>query len=393
MRRPMMSFVAIVLFLGALPARGQGLLIVDDPNVQVRLPRTVRAWPPHPRPHPLPPAISYRLKELNVEARLVDQVAQVQVSQTFVNTGSRPLEVAFVFPLPYDGAIDRMTLLIDGREHPAKLLDAREARRMYEEIVRRNRDPALLEWMGTGLFRTNVFPVPAGASRTVMLRYSQLCRNQAGLTDFLFPLGTAKYTSEAVEKVRIRATIESREDIKNIYSPTHAVEIERPDERHATVTLSRTNEMPAGDFRLLYDVGQGALSARVLSYRPDRSDAGYFLLLASPRIKAPAENDCEQDGRLGDGSFGQHERQEDRAGAGGAEDVLEQSPSRRPVQHRRLRQQRARLFVRNCSDSTTRPARPPWDLSTGFTPAAARTSTLRCRPPWANCRTRSGPAT
>ena len=163
----------------------------------------------------------------------------MQVSQTFVNTGSLPMEVSFVFPLPYDGAIERMTLMIDGREYPAKLLDAEEARRMYEEIVRKNRDPALLEWLGTGLFRTSVFPVPPGAERTVSLRYSQLCRKQEGLTDFLFPLSTAKYTSEAVEKVGIRATIESQEEIKNVYSPTHAIEIKRPDEHHATITLTQ----------------------------------------------------------------------------------------------------------------------------------------------------------
>ena len=126
----------------------------------------------------------------------------MQVSQTFVNTGSRPLEVSFVFPLPYDGAIDQMTLLIDGKEYPARLLDAKEARRMYEEIVRKNRDPALLEWMGTGMFQTSVFPVPPGAKRTVSLRYSQLCRKQEGLTDFLFPLSTAKYTSQPVGEGR-----------------------------------------------------------------------------------------------------------------------------------------------------------------------------------------------
>jgi Ca-activated chloride channel homolog len=165
------------------------------------------------------------------------------------------------------------------------LLNAADARRMYEEIVRKNRDPALLEWLGTGLFRTNVFPVPAGASRTVSLRYSQLCRKQEGLTDFLFPLSTAKYTSRAVEKVSFRATIESQEDIKNIYSPSHAIEIKRPDERHATVTFTSKNEVPTTDFRLLYDVGKGKVSTRVLSYRPETGEDGYFLLLASPEIK------------------------------------------------------------------------------------------------------------
>ncbi len=289
MHRSLISIAAVALFLSPGLVRAQGLLIVEDPKEQVRLPRPIIIHQPHPWRRPMPPLppSSYKIKELDVQAKIIDQVAQIQVSQTFTNTGSRPMEVAFVFPLPYDGAIERMTLMIDGREYPAQLLDAAEARRLYEEIVRKNRDPALLEWLGTGLFRTSVFPVPAGASRTVSLRYSQICRKQEGLTDFLFPLSTAKYTSEAVEKVNIRATIESQEDIKNVYSPSHAVEIKRPDALHAVVTFSSKNEVPSADFRLLYDVGRGRVSTRVLSYRPDAGQDGFFLLLASPEIKAP----------------------------------------------------------------------------------------------------------
>lgn len=277
---------AAILLLCLIPsvALAQGLLIIDSSDARMRLPRPPRHWhPPHP---PAIPQMSYKIKSLEVNARLLDQVAQVQVSQTFTNTGSQPMEVSFVFPLPYDGAIDRMTLMIDGKEHPARLLDAKEARRMYEEIVRRNRDPALLEWLGTGLFRTSVFPVPAGASRTVTMRYTQLCRKGGGITDFLFPLSTAKYTSEAIEKISIRATIESQEAIKNVYSPSHAIEIKRPDEKQAIVSFSSKNEVPTTDFRMLYDVGRGKVGARVLSYRPDAGQDGYFLLLASPEIKA-----------------------------------------------------------------------------------------------------------
>ena len=47
--------------------------------------------------------------------------------------------------------------------------------------------------------------------------------------------------------------------------------------------------MPAADFRLLYDVGRGKVSTRVISYRPDSSQDGYFLMLASPEIKAATE--------------------------------------------------------------------------------------------------------
>ena len=89
-------------------------------------------------------------------------------------------------------------------------------------IVRKNQDPALLEWIGNGMFKTSVFPVPPGAERKVTLRYSQLCRKDQGLTDYLFPLSTAKYTSHPVEKIDFQVSIESGLEIKNVYSPTHA---------------------------------------------------------------------------------------------------------------------------------------------------------------------------
>jgi len=276
------------LLLLAVPAivQAQGVLIVTDPDQIVRLPRPIIIVQPE-RPRPTPPASSYSIKELAVQANVVDQVARVNVAQTFVNTGSTQMEVCFVFPLPYDGAVEQLTLLVDGKEFAAKLLPAAEARAMYEAIVRKNQDPALLEWVGTGMFKTSVFPVPAGAERTVTLRYSQLLRKDHSLTDFLFPLSTARYTTNPVEKLNVRVSIESSAEIKNVYSPTHAVEIQRADSRHATVLLSRTNEIPSSDFRLFFDVNEGPLGASVLSYRPDENDEGYFLLLASPQIKAP----------------------------------------------------------------------------------------------------------
>ncbi|MGD0899549.1 MAG: VIT and VWA domain-containing protein [Thermoguttaceae bacterium] len=285
--------LAVLFFflLASALARGQGILVVVDPDQHVRLPRPIIIWPSPPHPHPVPPwtppPATYKIGQLAVNVRLDDQIARVQVEQSFVNTGSRPLEVSFIFPLPYDGAIDSLTLMVDGKEYPAKLLDAKEARRIYEEIVRKNRDPALLEWIGTGMFQTSVFPVPAGAKRTVSLRYAQLCRKQEGMTDFLFPLSTARYTSGPVEKIDFRVSIESREPLKNVYSPSHAIEIKRPDERHAVVTYSAKDQVPAADFRLFYDVGREKVSTRVLSYRPDKDQDGYFMVLTSPQIKLP----------------------------------------------------------------------------------------------------------
>ncbi|MBN1852189.1 MAG: VWA domain-containing protein [Pirellulales bacterium] len=265
----------------------QGLLVDTRSGHHVRLPRPHIIHPPYPYPHPQPiPASRYKIESLDVDVKLSDQLASVQVSQSFVNTGSQQMEVCFVFPLPYDGAIDRLTLMIDGKEYDAQLLPAEEARRLYESIVRKNQDPALLEWIGTGMFKTSVFPVPPGAKRTVKIRYSQICRKFEGMTDFLFPLSTAKYTSDAVEHLKIHLVIDSKTPIKNVYCPSHSVDIQRPVDSQAIVSFAMEKQIPTSDFRLFYDVGKEQLATSVISYRPDPGQDGYFLLLASPPIQA-----------------------------------------------------------------------------------------------------------
>lgn len=273
------GLLAVLGVLGPSLAAAQGVLVVVDPHQIVRLPR------PIPLPTPQPP-VSYKIKELAVDARLDAQIARVQVSQSFVNTGSQQMEVSFVFPLPYDGAIDQLTLLVDGKEFPAKLLEAKQAREVYEAIVRKNKDPALLEWLGAGMFKTSVFPVPPGAERKVTLRYTQLCRQDRGLTDFVFPLSTARYTSQPLESVKFQISIDGQAPIKNVYSPTHTLDIKRPSDKHAVVSFEAKDHVPAGDFRLLFDVGQDPVAARVVSYRPCDTEDGFFVLLATPEIKA-----------------------------------------------------------------------------------------------------------
>lgn len=265
-----------VLFLFPAASFAQGVLIIT--NEPIRLPRPV--------PVPQPPQISYRIEEISIAARLRDQLADVQVSQTFSNDGARPIEAQFVFPLPYDGAIDQMTLMVNGKELPAKLLSAEEARARYESIVRRNRDPALLEWIGTGMFQTSVFPIPPGEKRTVSLHYGQLLRKDRAATDFLFPLSTARFTSKPIQKLSIRVAVDSATELKNIYSPTHPIDIKRNGDTQAVITFEAQQSVPREDFRLLFDSHSGDVGATLFTYRPDARDEGYFLLLASPEVKS-----------------------------------------------------------------------------------------------------------
>ena len=258
-------------------AFGQGFLI--DPIAPRPLPR----WVVRPIPPTVEPT-SYSIESLEIGATINNGVAKVDVSQTFKNTGNSTIETSFVFPLPYDGAIDAMTLLVNGKEFPAQLLDAKEAKATYEAIVRKSKDPALLEWVGSGLFKTSVFPIPAGETRTVTISYSQILRVSGGLTEFFFPMSCAQYTSKPIGKTSFDLTIVGDSELKNIYAPAYDLKIERNGKNVAKVSYVAENKNLGSDFRLFYDQSADDLDAKIQSYRPVDAEDGYFLMLAAPKI-------------------------------------------------------------------------------------------------------------
>jgi len=94
---------------------GQGLLISSEHDFRHPLPRVM------PPIRPGQPGFLYDIAKLEIDASIRNQVAEVQVAQTFRNRSNRTLQVKFVFPLPYDGAIDQMTFMVDGQELEGRL--------------------------------------------------------------------------------------------------------------------------------------------------------------------------------------------------------------------------------------------------------------------------------
>ncbi len=278
-------FVAIVFLAGlfsvAPSLHAQGLLISSDPDHRHRLPRPIL------RPVPGGPGFLYDIAKLEIDASIRNQVAEVQVGQTFKNLTNRTLQVKFVFPLPYDGAIDQMTFMVDGQELEGRLLEADKAREIYQSYVRRSQDPALVQWIGTGMFQTQVFPVPAGAERTVSLRYTQLCRRTGTLNDWLLPLAPTKFTTNPIGHISIRGRIRSESKIGNVYSPSHDIEIDRDGDKVVRFEYSAKSKVPTLDFRVLWDTGENPVQLSVVTHRPKPDEDGYFMLMIQPQFPEP----------------------------------------------------------------------------------------------------------
>ena len=258
----------VVLIVGAKAAQGQ--FVVDR----------------QARSRPVPIAQTYEVRAVGIDARVRDGVAEVRVQQTFHNPGSTPIEAQYLFPLPEGAAVADLVLMVDGQELAGRVLPKAEARRIYEEIVRTKRDPALLEYMGGGLYQASVFPIPAGADRVVTLRYTQVCHRDRDVVEFAFPLAHQKQAGKPIGKLDMVVRIDSKTPIKSIYSPGHDLKITRSGEQSATATLDQRDVVPTTDLRLVYTLGEGAFGASLVSYRPSEGDDGYFILLASPRVEA-----------------------------------------------------------------------------------------------------------
>ena len=177
---------------------------------------------------------------MDIQSDIRDQIARVQVSQVFQNISSQTIQTQIMFPLPADAAISELTLLVDGKELSGRLMKKEEARATYEAIVRRQKDPALLEYMGRGLFQTSVFPIPPNAERTVEIRYQQLLKKDNGLIDFLLPIGTSKHNSRPVDTLNVTVRVNATDEIRTVYSPSHEIRIDRPGNQTAVCRMTLT---------------------------------------------------------------------------------------------------------------------------------------------------------
>src|SRR5215204_3428077 len=127
---------------------------------------------------PCPPASAVVRTRSDVRVELVDRVLRYEIEERFVNRGSLIGEADYLFPLPKGAAFQDLKLSIDGEMVAGETLGAAEARRIYEEIVRRQRDPALVEWMGRGLLRTRIFPIQPGEERRIIVRLQAVAERE-----------------------------------------------------------------------------------------------------------------------------------------------------------------------------------------------------------------------
>ena len=300
MKTPIHILTAILLTLFTTLSFNEiqagGLMIATHKSDGWTMPRDFPPMPPiRPRRPPVPVnPFPLEVKSEKVEVNIEGQAAKTAIDQVFYNPDNRRLEGYFLFPIPKGATLSDFSMFINGKETPAELLDADKARKIYEDIVRQLRDPALLEYSQQGLFKVRIFPIEPRSETRIKISYSQLLESDAATMEYIYPLDTKKYSAKPLQNLSLLVNIEANSNLKTIYSPTHEVEIIRKGSKQAKVGFEAAKVKPDVDFKLYFNTDNQAIGASILTFKSKKKD-GFFLLNFNPGIAEQEQEIAEKD--------------------------------------------------------------------------------------------------
>jgi len=272
--------------------------------------------PPRPWPCPVPPPCErgrpcimpacgittpavFR-QSSDVRVQLVDRVLRYEITETFVNRGSRVGEADFMFPLPKGAALQDLKLEINGEMVAGETMNANQARQIYEEIVRRQRDPALLEWMGYGLLRARIFPIAPGEQKRVVVRFQTVAQREGDAlrVDYFRGVRTSQRETNQQPEGRMSFVLTYPNDpmYGRAYSPTHSFYDEAfasdiVGDRSFASYRGSTRRVEIRDARgevtLLIPVRRSIAAAISLLANAPGNDDGFALITLSPPAVQP----------------------------------------------------------------------------------------------------------
>ncbi|HOL22249.1 MAG TPA: VIT domain-containing protein [bacterium] len=252
----------LLLMLSAYLLKADGLIIVPHPNEKNT-------------PYPL------EVRYHRVKVDIKNGIAKTNIDQEFYNPTNSRLEGIYIFPVPEGAIISGFSMDINGQEMQAELLPAEKAKGIYEDIVRRMKDPALLEYAGRDVFKVRIFPIEPRSSKKIRIQYGQMLKKDSGIVRYVYPLNTEKFSSKSIGDVSIKVNIETDEKIKMLFCSTHNVEITRKSDLQATIGFEASNVLPDMDFIVYYSTDRKDISVDLLTYKEEDED-GFFILNISP---------------------------------------------------------------------------------------------------------------
>ena len=224
------------------------------------------------------------LTSVTVDVQIDERVARTRTDQVFTNRADGAVEGIYEFTLPEGAIITDLVLWIGDKRVQGIIMEKEAARRVYDAIVRRRIDPALIEQVTPNQFRLSIFPFPAQGSRRVEFEYMQLLEARSGRLDYTFPL--APETDQALEMKLfvLRAQVRSQHPFEvSVSGLPGLTAVTRPNDHSAEIFFGDEEVSPREDFTLTLRPHDDQRKPTVLSFAPQGAeDLGYYALWLPP---------------------------------------------------------------------------------------------------------------
>ena len=235
------------------------------------------------------------ISRAEIKSRVMDFLAETEVTLVFHNPNTRVMEGELTYPLPSGATVQGYALDINGRMVDGVPVPRQKARVAFEEEVRKQVDPGLVEWSGGNMFKTRLYPIPAGGTRTVRLRYSTVLPvDAAGAPSLRLPMNF----KEKLDSLKLRVEVFGGRRPVIVSSPLDNVEFK--DWRSAFlaekewnglsltedlfISLPRAQGKDGGKAKVFVESFGGRDYAAVIIPRPARTD-GKGGVEAAPAIE------------------------------------------------------------------------------------------------------------
>lgn len=271
-RNKLYLILGLFLFCMIISIYPDGMIVIDNPRNPFLL----------------------EVKYHHVDVVINEQLAATNIDQVFYNPTKNQLEGYYIFPIPNNAVIKKMSIYINGKETNAELLDKEKAQKIYEDIVRKQLDPALLEYIGNGLYKVRVFPIEPNSEKRIKISYSELLSKDNGTIEYLYPLNTEKFSSKLLKSVSVNVNIQAENEVKNVFCTSHNTDIVYKNKNNVIVSYEEENVKPDKDFRLYFNNTNEEIGISLLTYKETGED-GFFYLDINPGFQDLKSQIVEKD--------------------------------------------------------------------------------------------------
>ena len=249
-------------------------------------------------------AANLPLIHTEADVSIAGAIANVRVTQVYVNTGGQPIEAIYVFPGSSLSAVYGMKMTIGDRVINAEIKEKEKAKAIYEAAKNEGKSASLLQQHRPNVFQMNVANLLPGDTIVAELNYNELLIPEDGIYTFFYPVvmgeryddgkhGENKWFKNffADPKTNKQAALSHTFDINvhlsggtavsDVECPTHKVMVNYVGNTRANVHL-KNGKGREGDrnYILHYRLSGDSFQSGMMLYEGEKEN--FFLMMVQP---------------------------------------------------------------------------------------------------------------